>query len=298
MIDWLLQSYGDHPDLARGLAPPGLLSAAEAARLDSFRVEKRRREWLLGRWTAKRLLQTYLEEHTGQRAALDALIVGRDPGGVPIVVADPQRAPPALLPAEQPVLVPLIAEAGLRPGEQAPVVLGVRLPFCLSISHSGDMAFCALHPLNSGAVESSSQDDAPGPGLAQLGADIEAVEARSALFLAQFFSAAEIKLVERAFPAQRNTLTTAIWSAKEAVLKALRLGLTVDTRRVTCLPSLPRYPGAQVSQGWLDMVVTCDPVLLRLYTERTGRKPETTFTLAGWWRMGNGYVLTLASLMG
>ena len=37
MIDWLLQSYGDHPDLARGLPPPGLLSAAELARLDGQR---------------------------------------------------------------------------------------------------------------------------------------------------------------------------------------------------------------------------------------------------------------------
>jgi 4'-phosphopantetheinyl transferase len=275
-----------------------LLSAAEIARLDGFRVEKRRREWLLGRWTAKRLLQTYLEKHTGQRPPLDALIVGRDPGGVPVVVADPERTPPALLPAEQPVLVPLIAEAGLRPGEQAPMVLGVRLPFCLSISHSGDTAFCALHPLKGGVADNGGRDSAPVPGLAQLGADIEAVEARSALFQNQFFTAAEMTLVEQAVPAQHDTLTTAIWSAKEAVLKALRLGLTVDTRRVTCLPSLPRYPGAQVSQGWLDMVVTCDPVLLRLYTERTGRKPETTFTLAGWWRMGNGYVLTLASLMG
>lgn len=296
MIDWLLQSYGDHPDLARGLPPPGLLSAAELARLDGFRVEKRRREWLLGRWTAKRLLQTYLEEHTGQRAPLDALIVGRDPGGVPIVVADPERTPPSLLPAAQPVPVPLIAEAGLRPGEQAPVVLGVRLPFCLSISHCGDTAFCALHPLQGGANANGSVDAAP--GLAQLGADIEAVEARSALFQSQFFTAAEMNLVEQALPAERNTLTTAVWSAKEAVLKALRLGLTVDTRRVTCLPSLPQATGSQASQEWLGMEVTCDPALLRMYAEKAGRKPATSFALTGWWRRGNGYVLTLASLMG
>lgn len=298
MIDWLLQSYGDHPDLARGLPPAGVLSAPEVARLRGFRVEKRRREWLLGRWTAKLLLQTYLEEHTGQRAPLDALIVGRDPGGVPIVVADPERTPAALLPKELPVLVPLIAEAGRRPGEQVPTVLGVRLPLCLSISHSGDTAFCALHPLDAAATGAGARNSAPGPGLTQLGADIEAVEARSGLFLRQFFSVDEIELVEQAASPQRNMMTTAIWSAKEAVLKALRLGLTVDTRRVTCLPSLPQHPEWQASQAWLSMEIACDPALLRLYAERAGRESAATLTLAGWWRTANGFVLTVASLMG
>lgn len=294
MIDWLLQSYGDHPDLAHGLPPPGLLSAPEVARLHSFRVEKRRREWLLGRWTAKRLLQTYFEEHTGQRPPLDALIVGRDPGGVPIVVADPERTPAALLPAEQPVLVPLIAEAGRRPGELVPAALGVRLPLSLSISHSGDTAFCALHPLNDGGVRKS----APSLSLAQLGADIEAVEPRSALFLQQFFSTVEVDLVEQAASEQRNVLATAIWSAKEAVLKALRLGLTVDTRRVVCLPTRPSYPGSPEAQAWLAVEIKCDPTLLQLYAERARQDPAEALTLAGWWRTANGYVLTLASLMG
>lgn len=292
MIDWLLQSYGDHPDLAHGLAPPGLLSAPEVARLHGFRVEKRRREWLLGRWTAKRLLQAHLEEHTGQRLPLDALIVGRDPGGVPIVVADPERTPAALLPAGQPVLVPLIAEAGRRPGELVPAAWGVRLPLCLSISHSGNTAFCALHPMNGKGKGES------GPGLAQLGVDIEAVEARSVLFLQQFFSAAEIDLVEQAAAKQRNMVATAIWSAKEAVLKALRLGLTVDTRRVVCLPSLSSHQEAPDSQAWMSIQITCDPTLFQLYAERAGREPAEALTLAGWWRTATGYVLTLVSLMG
>jgi 4'-phosphopantetheinyl transferase len=38
--------------------PPGMdwLTAAERAKYESFRFEKRRRDWLLGRWTAKQLL--------------------------------------------------------------------------------------------------------------------------------------------------------------------------------------------------------------------------------------------------
>ena len=57
MIHWLLQSYADCPEVANGQAPLGLLNAAEIERLGQFTVEKRRREWLLGRYTVKQLVQ-------------------------------------------------------------------------------------------------------------------------------------------------------------------------------------------------------------------------------------------------
>src|SRR5262249_27221606 len=50
----LTQSAGDVPAAGRWL------SAAETARLASLHVPKRRADWLLGRWTAKRVVWTYL----------------------------------------------------------------------------------------------------------------------------------------------------------------------------------------------------------------------------------------------
>ena len=88
MIHWLIQSSADHPDLARGIAPAGLLSGAEQTRLAALKTEKRRRDWLLGRWTAKRLIQTYVERQTGLRPPLDAVVIEAEPSGAPRVIAD------------------------------------------------------------------------------------------------------------------------------------------------------------------------------------------------------------------
>ena len=65
-----------------------------------------------------------------------------------------------------------------------------------------------------------------------VGADIEHVEPRDPAFVRDFFTTGEAERVWRCPAKQRDTLVTVLWSAKEAVLKVLRLGLTVDTRRV------------------------------------------------------------------
>ncbi len=96
MIDWLLQYAAEQPDLARGVPLPGIFSPAELQRLDEFRFEKRRREWLLGRWTAKQLLHSHLSDQYGFDAPLDALIVGREPGGAPVAILESQQALDAL----------------------------------------------------------------------------------------------------------------------------------------------------------------------------------------------------------
>jgi 4'-phosphopantetheinyl transferase len=51
---WLQQTESDVPQA------DGWLSAAESDRATGFRVPKRRRDWLLGRWTAKRAVALYL----------------------------------------------------------------------------------------------------------------------------------------------------------------------------------------------------------------------------------------------
>ena len=53
-VHWLEQTEADLP------ANLDWLSAGEAACLDSLRVPKRRSDWQLGRWTAKRALSVYL----------------------------------------------------------------------------------------------------------------------------------------------------------------------------------------------------------------------------------------------
>jgi 4'-phosphopantetheinyl transferase len=226
-----------------------VLAEAEQARLAALKTDKRRHDWLLGRWTAKRLLQACLAQQTGRRIALDALTVGSDPDGAPFVNVDSTvaAAPPPPLPSQW--------ERGAG---------GEGLPQSLSISHCNGYAFCAL-------------SDTAG---IRVGADIERIEPRSWQFAEDYFTDEEIMLVRRAPAAERDTLITAIWSAKEAALKALRLGLSVDTRSVACAISLPD----RVSD-WSRFDIACDQSLLGA---------PATPELIGWWRRMDDYVLTVA----
>jgi 4'-phosphopantetheinyl transferase len=233
MIHWLLQSTSDHPDLARGIAPAGLLSDAEQARLATLKTNKRRCDWLLGRWTAKHLVLRYVEQQTGLRLLLAALTIGTDPDGAPRLIAD---SPYHLLPAI----------ANLQ----------------LSISHSGDRALCAL-------LEG-----------AHIGADIERIEPRDWQFVEDYFTADEILQVRLAPAEQCEAVITAIWSAKEAALKALRLGLSVDTRSIVC-----SIAGPDRARDWGNVAFAFDRRLLPF---------GTTPALTGWWRQTDDFVLTVA----
>lgn len=83
MLYWLLQSETAHPDLTRGKAPEGLLAPQERAQLDRYTSAPRRRDWLLGRWTAKRLLQQVIERHFGVKAPLCAFLIQKKANGAP-----------------------------------------------------------------------------------------------------------------------------------------------------------------------------------------------------------------------
>lgn len=222
MITWLIQTERDLPTLA----PSAWLSLPERERLAALRVEKRRREWLLGRWTARRLIQRHLAESG----------LACDPRDLQIVAA-PSGAPTI--------------------GALQPAVRAALDGWHLTISHSQGRAFCAL---------------ARTPAI---GADIEQVAPRHPVFAGDYFTPIERAAVAAAPPERRELLITAIWSAKEAALKALRLGLSVDTRRVECRVA-PASGGA-----WATVALSCDPIL---------EAPP----LRGWWRVSEGYVLTLA----
>jgi 4'-phosphopantetheinyl transferase len=113
ILHWLVQTAGDYPNLVAGRPPPGLLSPAEQARYQELKVDKRRRDWLLGRWTAKQLLQGVLIELSGWVAPLDRLVIANEPGGRPYLEL-----------------------TGMPP-------LWQRSLLSLSISHSGERCLCA-----------------------------------------------------------------------------------------------------------------------------------------------------------
>jgi 4'-phosphopantetheinyl transferase len=151
------------------------------------------------------------------------------------------------------------------------------LPITLSISHSGDRAFCAaVGMLSSGEITGG-----------MLGADIERIETRSPGFVEAYFTETESALLERAPARSRDILVTATWSAKEAALKALHLGLTVDTRSATCLIE----PVLEDGLPWTPFQIQWDVRRLNSIAQLSGDIPH----LLGWWRIMDGFVLTLAA---
>jgi 4'-phosphopantetheinyl transferase len=232
MIHWSVQTLDAHPDLARGCPPPRLLCDAEYRRFAGLKSEKRRREWLMGRWTAKRLLAAILGRSTGRQPACAEVVIENDPDHAPYAM--------------------WLSPHGRR-----------SLDYSLSISHSADRAFCAALPAGWGTV----------------GADIERIEPRSLAFSRQYFTPDELAQIHRAEENRRPLLATATWSAKEAALKALRLGLTIDTRRVACRLDPPADP----SSPWAPCAIEVD---------LHARAPRRS--LAGWWTAVDDFVLTLA----
>ena len=85
----------------------------------------------------------------------------------------------------------------------------------ISLSHRAGLAVCAV--ANSGAA---------------LGCDVELIESRSMAFVSDYFTAEEQALVAWASATERWWILALLWSAKESALKALRAGLTLDTRHV------------------------------------------------------------------
>ena len=176
-VYWLEQTEADVP------ATDDWLSANERVRLNALRFARRRADWRLGRWTAKRALAACLHLPIDQEtlASVD-------------ICAAPSGAPEAF-------------------------VLGQPAGVAISLSHRDGTALCT--------VGSASGD---------FGCDLEKIEARSDAFIADYFTADEHDLITQTSEAQRPLLLALLWSAKESALKALRVGLRVDTRSVSVAP--------------------------------------------------------------
>jgi len=166
---------------------------------------------------------------------------------------------------------PFTAIEILPDGDGAPTVClrGRPLPLCLSISHSHGTAFCAL-----------MQRDDPGE---TLGVDLELIAPRGDAFVREFLTPREQARVQAALPAARDRLVTATWSAKEAVLKALRTGTRIDTRQVECLLDEPA--DLPDGSGWSSFEITLDPALTH---------PLAGGRWLGRWRLHGDFVLAMA----
>lgn len=154
-------------------------------------------------------------------------------------------------------------EIGNHPGG-APFVQidGDMAPIEVSLSDRAGWAVCLV----------AAQGDAGGA----LGIDLEIVEPRSDAFVEDFFTAPERDYV-RALPAgtPRDEAANLIWSAKEAALKVLKVGLRADTREVEVEIDRQRR-----ADGWAALRVTA--------------RGGTTFP--GWWRRDGVFLLTVAAV--
>ncbi len=242
VIYWLLSAMDQAPlDDERASPSFSFLSEPERAVCAGLRFAKRRADWLLGRWTAKQLLCSRADY---AELPLAEITVDNEPGGAPYYRVD-----------------------------------GERLPLCLSISHRGGRALCALSDTHT------------------VGVDLERIEAREPAFVGDFFTASENALVQAAPAADRDLWVTLIWSVKESALKVLRQGLRIDTRRIEItfdeswdeiqMSSVKRQRNTQYvirnmqHPPWLPLHIEC-------------HLPGTP-RFTAWWRIDGGDVLTLAA---
>lgn len=109
----------------------------------------------------------------------------------------------------------------------------------------------------------------------RLGVDLELAEPRSERFIDDFLTPVEQEWVRsRPTVDARDAAANLVWSAKEAALKVLQVGLRADTRTVEVSVDEPNR-----SDGWAALGVT----------SRDGER------FHGWWRRDGEFVLTLAS---
>lgn len=87
--------------------------------------------------------------------------------------------------------------------------------FLISISHRKEYVFCAI----------GKKDSIKG-----LGIDVELIEKRNDSFINDYFTSKEKGYIEKSDNPIRDI--TAIWSLKEAALKAMKVGLTVPAKSV------------------------------------------------------------------
>jgi 4'-phosphopantetheinyl transferase len=234
-VYWLEQTEGDVPVVNRWL------SAREMSCLHTMRFAKRRNDWRLGRWTAKRALAACLNLPSDLSALASTEILAAQSG-----------APEVLL-------------------------FGQRASVTISLSHRAGIAMCGV------ALSGDC-----------IGCDLEIIEPRSDAFTVDYFTVDEQTLVEGTPMEERPLLVTLLWSAKESALKALHMGLRLDT---TCLD-------VKFVEELLPPAEQCRQYLL---ISKSGPNPDEWHPLRvrylggqafhGWWRDADHMVRTVVSAL-
>ncbi len=201
----------------------GWLSPKEYKTVQSFKIEKRRNDWLLGRWTSKKLIQDYYLTRNFNYKLHELEIIAAENG--------------------QPQLF----------------INGKTQRINFSISHSEGCAFCVLN----GHASS-------------IGCDIEALLPRSEGLMTDFFTKDEIVVVEKQLETDKKIfITNLTWSAKESVLKVLKEGLRIDTRKINVFDFTQ-----QITNEWKPFKSVYQ---------------ETKKDFWGWYKKHQNFVLTCAS---
>ncbi len=219
----------------RVLSDYGFLSQKEMDRLKNLKLEKRRKDWLLGRYAIKSLIQEYLSLSHHQKISLNSIEIDNYEDGAPFYRL-----------------------IGMRDFQE-------KLSY-ISISHSHETALCAISDF-------------------AIGIDLEFVETRSDAFIRDFFSEEELYFIGSVDISLKHILANLIWSAKESILKVFHLGLTVDTRYVTCIPD-ENNPAEEVIY---EFEIKLDD---KIHTKIENHLKQKS--LKGYWQVKNGFVYTFA----
>ena len=142
----------------------------------------------------------------------------------------------------------------------------------VSLSHSFGAAVCVV----------------AAPGI-DLGCDLEKIESRSDVFIADYLTIEEQMLIEQTSNEERPLLVTLLWSAKESALKALHVGLRFATNSLDAsigdlLPWQAEKSGANSSSR-----MACHLWLPLRIRQTSGQD------FHGWWRHDDQMVRTVVS---
>jgi len=113
----------------------------------------------------------------------------------------------------------------------------------LSISHSHD-----------GVLAAFTLD-----GKVRFGVDVEFIERRSPELIEDFFTPSEIAWISKFGERDNDLHTNLVWSAKEAFLKAIEMGLQMDTRKINIHPPDER----SLTEGWSAIDFSVEGINLR-----------------------------------
>src|SRR5579864_3286892 len=166
-------------------------------------------------------------------------------------------------------------------GAPEPFIAEQRAALGVSLSHCGGRAIAAVVPSE-----------------VVVGCDLEKIEPRIHAFVSDYFTSEEHLVVENMPAPSQPALVTLLWSAKESALKALCVGLRLDTRSISVHLGDERGISGHLPAGLASMRGIQHPLCgpgpadwlpLQVCCSDSGR------TFYGWWQTTGDLVRTLVT---